>query len=172
MPNKESAKNEWKVRWAEQQERKIVLVRWLYLMRVKSELKSALVTGDNHRKNFVLSAVCKNITHRNYNPLSTFTPKYHHHPSPTNHLFLIGPTRLPILTGQASPPLSNRPSLPPKPCAFSPPTTPSTTAGTKSQQPTGSNTVPGTKNPPMSLPSTHFPATSTKKRVSFVPNAS
>ena len=58
MPNKGPANNdcmEWKVRWAEQQERKIPLVRWLnalptYLMRVKSELKSTLVTGDNHRR--------------------------------------------------------------------------------------------------------------------------
>ena len=45
---------EWKVRWAEQQERKDssspVAKVPTYLMRVKSELKSTLVTGDNHRR--------------------------------------------------------------------------------------------------------------------------
>lgn len=62
MLNKGLAKNnsiEWKVRWAEQQESKIdcsspVAKVPTYLMRVKSELKSTLVTGDNHRKKLVL----------------------------------------------------------------------------------------------------------------------
>lgn len=61
MLNKGLAKNnsiERKVRWAEQQERKDcsspVAKVPTYLMRVKSELKLTLVTGDNHRKKLVL----------------------------------------------------------------------------------------------------------------------
>ncbi len=123
-------------------------------------------------KNSYSQHVCENIISPQLQTHLHFHTEIYHHPSPTHHLFSIGPTRLPILTGQASPPSSTIQTLPPKPCAFSPPTTPSTTAGTKSQQPTGSNTVPGTKNPPTSLPSTLFPATSIKERVSFVPNAS